>query len=92
VRLYAIGERASLRSVWRIMAHCMAALHLGYCGNQDGGEKREYKDVAVRTNTSRDPCGGWVEYVHLSPASRRWRRKGNPVSGGLTGPPCFWGI
>jgi hypothetical protein len=28
------------------------------------------------------PCGGGVEYLHRSPASRRRRRKGNPVPGG----------
>jgi hypothetical protein len=29
------------------------------------------------------PCvGGWLEYRHLSPASRRRRRKGNPVTWG----------
>jgi hypothetical protein len=36
------------------------------------------------------PCGGGLEY-HRSPASRRRRRKENPVSGGIIGPPCFWG-
>jgi hypothetical protein len=29
---------------------------------------------------------------NLSPASRRRRRKGNPVAGAITGPPCSWGI
>jgi hypothetical protein len=38
------------------------------------------------------PAGGGVEYLHLSPTSRKWRRKGNPVPGGTTGPPCSWGI
>jgi hypothetical protein len=28
------------------------------------------------------PCGGGFEYLHRSPASRRRRRKGNPVPGG----------
>jgi hypothetical protein len=37
------------------------------------------------------PCGGVVEYFHRSPASRRRRRKWNPVPGGITGPPCSWG-
>jgi hypothetical protein len=36
-------------------------------------------------------CGGGVEYLHCNPASRRRRRKGNPVPGGITGPPCSWG-
>jgi hypothetical protein len=36
-------------------------------------------------------CGSGVEYLHLSPASRRRLRKGNPVLGGITGPPCSWG-
>jgi hypothetical protein len=38
------------------------------------------------------PCGGGIEYQNHSPASRRRRRKGNPVYGGITGPPCHWGI
>jgi hypothetical protein len=38
------------------------------------------------------PCGGGVEYPHRSSASRRRRRKGNPVPGGITWPPCSWGI
>jgi hypothetical protein len=38
------------------------------------------------------PFGGGFEYLHRSPASRRRRRKGNPVPGGVTGPPCSWGI
>jgi hypothetical protein len=33
------------------------------------------------------PCGGGVEYLHRNPASRRRRRKGNPVPGSITGPP-----
>jgi hypothetical protein len=33
-----------------------------------------------------------VEYLHRSPASGKRRRKGNPVPGGITGPPCSWGI
>jgi hypothetical protein len=37
-------------------------------------------------------CGGRFEYLHRSPASRRRRRKGNPVPGGKTGPPCCCGI
>jgi hypothetical protein len=34
------------------------------------------------------PCGGGLEYLHRSPASRIRRRKGNPVPGDTTGPPC----
>jgi hypothetical protein len=33
-----------------------------------------------------------VRYLHLCPLSRRRRRKGNPVPGGITGPPCSGGI
>jgi hypothetical protein len=36
--------------------------------------------------------GGGVEYLHRSPASRRRRRKWNPVAGGITGPPSFGGL
>jgi hypothetical protein len=35
--------------------------------------------------------GGWLAYLHCNLASRRRRRKGNPVSGSITGPPCHWG-
>jgi hypothetical protein len=28
------------------------------------------------------PCGGGVEYLHYSPASRRRQQKGNPLPGG----------
>jgi hypothetical protein len=34
------------------------------------------------------PCGGGFEYMCRSPRSRRRRRKGNPVPGGITGLPC----
>jgi hypothetical protein len=37
------------------------------------------------------PCGGGVKYLHRRPASRRRRRKANPVPGGISGPPCSWG-
>jgi hypothetical protein len=36
--------------------------------------------------------GGGFEYLHRSPASRRKRRQGDTVPGGITGPPCPWGI
>jgi hypothetical protein len=39
-----------------------------------------------------NPCGGGLEYLHCSSASRKRRPKGNPVPGGITGPPCSWGI
>jgi hypothetical protein len=34
------------------------------------------------------PSGGRLEYLHSGPGSRRRRRKGNPVSEDITGPPC----
>jgi hypothetical protein len=37
------------------------------------------------------PCGGGFRYLHRSPASRRRRRKGNPVPGGISRPHCSWG-
>jgi hypothetical protein len=37
------------------------------------------------------PCGRGLEYLHRSTASRGRRRKGNPVPGGITAPPCRWG-
>jgi hypothetical protein len=38
------------------------------------------------------PCGGGVEYLHHSSASRRKQRKGHPVPGGISEPPYSWGI
>jgi hypothetical protein len=43
------------------------------------------------TTLSLTPFGGGFEYLHRSPESRRRRRKWNPLPGGITGPPCFWG-
>jgi hypothetical protein len=40
----------------------------------------------------RKPCGGMLEFLHRSPVSRKRRRKGSPGPGGITGPPCSWGI
>jgi hypothetical protein len=39
-----------------------------------------------------EAVGGWFECPHRSSANRRRRRKGNTVPGGITGPPCYWGI
>jgi hypothetical protein len=36
--------------------------------------------------------GGGLEYLHRIAASRRRRRNGNPVPGGITGSLCSWGI
>jgi hypothetical protein len=36
--------------------------------------------------------GGGFEYHHRSLASRKKRRKGNPLPGAITGSPCSWGI
>jgi hypothetical protein len=33
-----------------------------------------------------------LNHLHRSPAIRKRRRKGNPVPGGITGPPYSWGI
>jgi hypothetical protein len=38
------------------------------------------------------PGAGGFEYLHRSPASRRRRRKGNQLPGGIHGPPCSWRI
>jgi hypothetical protein len=32
--------------------------------------------------------GGGLEYLHRNSESRIRRRNGNPVPGGITGPPC----
>jgi hypothetical protein len=49
-------------------------------------------ETAVASILSTNPCGGGLEYLHRSPASRKRRQKRNPVAGGITGLPCFWGI
>jgi hypothetical protein len=38
------------------------------------------------------PHEGGFKYLHCSPVSCRWWRKGNPVPGGITGAPCSWGV
>jgi hypothetical protein len=38
------------------------------------------------------PCGGGIEYLHRSPASRKRQRKANPVPRAISRPPCSWGI
>jgi hypothetical protein len=49
--------------------------------------------VAKRTlRKSVSPCAGGLEYLHRSPATRKKRRKRNPVPGGITGPLSSWGI
>jgi hypothetical protein len=45
-----------------------------------------------RVNNKLSSRGGRLQYLHRSPESRRRRRKGNPVAGGITGPPCSGGI
>jgi hypothetical protein len=56
-------------------------------GSQSAGKERlDYEHSKVDT-----PCGGGLEYLHRSPTSRKRRQKGNPVPGGITGPPCSWG-
>jgi hypothetical protein len=63
---------------------------LNGCRELISGTKFKASSVGELVNT---PCGGGgVEYFHRSPASRRRPRKGNPVPGGITGPPCSWGI
>jgi hypothetical protein len=47
--------------------------------------KESLEDLAIG-------IGGGVEYLHRCPASRRRHWKGNPVPGGITWPPCSWGI
>jgi hypothetical protein len=49
-------------------------------------------NLNLNLNSQLNLCGGGLEYIHCSPASRKRRRKGNPVSGGISGPPCSWGI
>jgi hypothetical protein len=39
----------------------------------------------------RAPCGGGLEYLHRSSASRKRWQKGNPVPGGITGATLFLG-
>jgi hypothetical protein len=46
---------------------------------------------STEQNQIKTPCEDGLEYLHSSPASCRRRRKGNPVSGSITGPPCSWG-
>jgi hypothetical protein len=52
---------------------------------------RLYSRQQLRLRVS--PCGGGFEYLHRSSTSiSRMLRKGNPVPGVITGPPCSCGI
>jgi hypothetical protein len=53
---------------------------------------RAYKRVATNLSCDISPCGGGLEYLPSSLASHKRRQKGNPVPGGITGPPCSWEI
>jgi hypothetical protein len=48
--------------------------------------------MRIEGTSSETPRGGRFDYLHHSPASRRRRLKGNPVPGGITGPPFSGGI
>jgi hypothetical protein len=43
-------------------------------------------------NTISDPCEGELEYRHRSLRVVRADEKGTRCLGGITGPPCSWGI
>jgi hypothetical protein len=45
-----------------------------------------------KSDFSENPVWRLGRIFHRSPASRRRRRKANPVPGFITGPPSSWGI
>jgi hypothetical protein len=49
-----------------------------------------FASCSYRFRKQLPPCRGGLEYHRRGPASRRRRRKGNPVPGDVTGPPCHW--
>jgi hypothetical protein len=55
-------------------------------------QRVQISDNVSKFTETHDPCGGGLEYLHRCPPSRKKRDKGNPVPGGITGPPCSWGI
>jgi hypothetical protein len=62
---------------------------------QNGRKTRDdvIKQAYIVTNQqSKDPCEGGLESLHRIPASSKRRQKGNPVRGGITRPPCSWGL
>jgi hypothetical protein len=54
-----------------------------------------YQTIALWIKTENSDSLQWIlrvwRWVRIL-ASRKGRQKGNPVSGGITGPPCSWGI
>jgi hypothetical protein len=46
-------------------------------------------DIVERSHYS--PCGGGLECLQRNSAIRKRQQKGNPVPGGITGPPYSWG-
>jgi hypothetical protein len=57
-------------------------------GFKKGKHDRSLKVAVQGPDHFGPPLVHSLEYLHRSPASRRTRRKGNPVRGGITGPPC----
>jgi hypothetical protein len=60
-----------------------------------------HKPITYAFQQKRDKCSprqfNHLDYIALlrlagTPASRKSRQKGNPAPGGITGPPCSWGI
>jgi hypothetical protein len=63
-------------------------MEVGQGLNRGCSAKEKKIKILIKTAV---PCGGGLEYLHRSPARRKRRRKGNPPSGGITGPHCHWG-
>jgi hypothetical protein len=80
-----------LRNVSSVPAPGNAQSVLILTDSEEQGLSRGVKSLAA-SHKFPSPCEGGVEYLHRSPASRKRHRIGNPVPGGITGPPCSWGI
>jgi hypothetical protein len=58
----------------------------------DAFNSLDYETSDCRLINETPTHGGEFEYLHCSSVSHRRQQKGNPVPGGITGPPCSWGI
>jgi hypothetical protein len=88
----------------QVLDQTPAQYSLSRCVDEEPGMSTRLHDNCVLTavkplrNDSLYSCqdtvdrGGWLEYLRRSPGSRKRRRKGAPLPGGIIRPPCSWDI
>jgi hypothetical protein len=77
-----LGSSSSVYSQWQALASM--ELNLRFLQNAEN-----FFNFCTRPQFLR---GGGLEYLHRSPATPRRGRRGNPIRGVITWPPCSWGL